>query len=178
MKVKIPNYPKGNGHRKINIQIDRWDTYSMDHTLALIILPMLIQLKETKQGVPGEFADVGGADYDPQSSFDFYKETYNDTFDKACDKYDEILDKMIWTFQQIVDDDWESQYHHGEMEIDWVECDEETLNPLTGKMEKLSQMVDKNPNDHWIDMEGLQAHRDRMQEGIDLFAKYYFSLWD
>ena len=28
------------------IKIDRWDTWSMDHTLSPIILPMLRQLKE------------------------------------------------------------------------------------------------------------------------------------
>ena len=36
--------------RKIKIHIDDYDTWSMDHTLALIILPMLKQLKATKHG--------------------------------------------------------------------------------------------------------------------------------
>ncbi len=30
------------------VKIDRWDTWSMDHTLSFIILPMLKQLKESK----------------------------------------------------------------------------------------------------------------------------------
>jgi hypothetical protein len=34
------------------VKIDRWDTWSMDHTLAEIILPMLKQLNETKHGAP------------------------------------------------------------------------------------------------------------------------------
>ena len=38
--------------QKIKVHIDHWDTWSMDHTLAPIILPMLIQLKETKHGAP------------------------------------------------------------------------------------------------------------------------------
>jgi hypothetical protein len=38
--------------RKIDIRIDTHDTWSMDHTLGLIILPMLKQLKETKHGSP------------------------------------------------------------------------------------------------------------------------------
>ena len=61
MKINIPKYPKGNGRRKIKIQIDKWDTYSMDHTLAMIIYPMLLQLKATKHGVPGDFAEIGRA---------------------------------------------------------------------------------------------------------------------
>ena len=38
--------------RKIKVRIDKYDTWSMDNTLALIILPMLKQLKETKHGSP------------------------------------------------------------------------------------------------------------------------------
>jgi len=34
------------------VKIDRWDTWSMDHTLSYIILPMLKQLSETKHGAP------------------------------------------------------------------------------------------------------------------------------
>jgi hypothetical protein len=36
----------------VKVRIDRWDTWSMDDTLAPIILPMLVQLKETKHGAP------------------------------------------------------------------------------------------------------------------------------
>ena len=38
--------------QKIKVRIDKWDTWSMDHTLAHIVLPMLVQLKETKHGAP------------------------------------------------------------------------------------------------------------------------------
>ena len=100
MKINIGKYPKGNGQRKVNIQIDKFDTWSMDHTLAMIIFPMLLQLKETKHGVPNEIvSDIGGENYSEQQSFDFYSETYQESFDKACDRWDEILDKMIWSFQ-------------------------------------------------------------------------------
>jgi hypothetical protein len=100
MKVKIGPYPNGNRKRKVDVQIDRYDTYGMDHTLALIILPMLLQLRATKHGIPHEFASVGGEDYDSQDSFDFYKESQDEAFSKGCDRWDEVLDKMIWSFQQ------------------------------------------------------------------------------
>ena len=38
--------------RKIKVRIDRWDTWSMDHTLSYIVLPMLKQLNKTKHGAP------------------------------------------------------------------------------------------------------------------------------
>ena len=45
---KIEDYKK----RKIKIRIDKYDTWSMDHTLGMIILPMLKQLRDTKHGSP------------------------------------------------------------------------------------------------------------------------------
>jgi hypothetical protein len=40
-------------HPQINyVKIDRWDTWSMDSTLAQIVLPMLRQLQDTKHGAP------------------------------------------------------------------------------------------------------------------------------
>ena len=40
-------------HPKIDyVKIDRYDTWSMDHTLADIILPMLKQLNTEKHGAP------------------------------------------------------------------------------------------------------------------------------
>jgi hypothetical protein len=165
MKAKISKfYKKG---QKIDVQIDKYDTWSMDHTLAHIILPMLIQLKNTKHGIPGDFANVGGEAHDFQSSFDFYKESYDQSFDEGAKRWDEVLDKMIWSFSQILDDDYEKLYFHGEPEFDW-----------TSETSVYSQLVDKNPASHWYDAEGHKLHQERIQEGIDLFAKYYFALWD
>jgi hypothetical protein len=45
--------------QKVKVHIDKWDTWSMDSTLAPIILPMLVQLKATKHGAPNvDNADV------------------------------------------------------------------------------------------------------------------------
>ena len=38
--------------QKVHIHVDPWDTWSMDHTLAPIILPMLKQLQANKHGGP------------------------------------------------------------------------------------------------------------------------------
>lgn len=178
MKVKIGKYPKGNLDRHISVEIERHDTFSMDHTLAYIILPLLIQLKETKMGVPHEFAEVGGADYDQQDSFDFYKETHKECFDIACERWNDILDKMIWSFQQLVDDDYEEKYRHGKSEYDWVKSDKTFPNPISGKVEDTYQMIDKNPKEHWTDYEGMRVHEERIQEGLNLFGKYFRNLWD
>ena len=178
MKIQIPNFPKREKRRKITIQIDSWDTWNLDNTLACIIYPALLQLKATKHGVPHDFAEVGGEDYEQQDSFDFYKENINELFNERVKEWDKTLDKMIWSFQQLADGDYDSKYHHGEAKYDWKETDKLYPNPITGVMEPTYQMVDKNPGEHWYDHVGHQIHEDRIQEGLELFGKYYRSLWD
>jgi hypothetical protein len=41
MKVYIGPYKKTSDERKIDVRIDKYDTWNMDSTLAYIILPML-----------------------------------------------------------------------------------------------------------------------------------------
>jgi hypothetical protein len=179
MKVNIQKYPRGNGQRRINVEIENFDTYSFDHTLAHIIYPALIQLKMTKHGVPSELVnDIGGESYSDQHCFDFYSSTHDEAFDIACKRWDEILDKIIWSFEQILKDNYDQLYHHGSPKYDWVESDKTYTNPISGKVEKTYQMVDTNPDEHWYDFEGHQLHEQRMQEGFELFGKYYRSLWD
>jgi hypothetical protein len=178
MKVNLGNYTKSGNTRRIDVQIEKFDTFSLDHTLANIILPALLQMKASKMGVPAEFANVGGADYDSQESFDFYKDTYNDAFDQACKRWEEVLDKMIWSFQQLALEDYEEQYSHGTPEYDWVPSDKQYVNPDNGQLEDTFTMVDKNPTEHWLDIEGLRKHEERIQEGLELFGKYYRQLWD
>jgi hypothetical protein len=179
MKIKIGNFPKKGNRRKIDIQIEKFDTWSLDHTLAMIIYPALIQLKESKHGVPSDVVnDVGGEDWAEQGSFDFYKESHNEAWEIASKRWDEILDKMIWSFYQIAHDSYSEKYFHGESDYDWVKSDKTFPNPITGKVEETYQMVDKDPEGHWYDAEGHQLHEERIQEGLDLFGKYYRNLWD
>jgi len=178
MKVKLGNYSKDGSSRRVDVEIEKFDTYSLDHTLAHIILPALLQLKATKMGIPAEFGDAGGNDYDSQDSFDFYKEDRDWAFDEKCKEWELVLDKMIWSFQQILLDEYEKTYHHGKPEYDWVKNDEKIVNPLNGQPEETFTMVDKNPGEHWYDHAGHAEHENRIQEGLELFGKYYRHLWD
>jgi len=177
MKVNLGKFYKS-GSRKENVQVERFDTWNLDHTLALIILPCLVQLKETKHGVPNEFAEVGGEDYIDQLCFDFYSETHNTAFDMGVQRWDEVLDKMIWSFEQLIKDDFDKLYHHGKAEYDYLKIEDQYLNSVTGKMEDLFRMVDKNPDEHWYDSVGHQEHYNRIEEGLLLFGKYFRNLWD
>jgi len=180
MKVKIGKFYKTHSAlRKIDVQIDKFDTWNLDHTLALIILPGLLQLKEEKHGVPSDFAEVGGEDYGSQYSFDFYSETKDAAFDIGIKRWDEVLDKMIWSFNQLILEDYTDQYYHGERDFKFEKSPSGTYtNPVTGKIEPTYELVDMNPGQHWVDYAGLQEHERRIQEGLELFGKYYRSLWD
>lgn len=100
--------------RAVDIVIHRYDTWSMDHTLALIIVPMLKQLKETKQGAPNvDASDVPLFLKPSQLEVVRYKE--EGTTDKNFFKrWDYVLDEMIWTFEQIADDDNDNLDEHHE----------------------------------------------------------------
>ena len=88
--------------RKVEIRIDPYDTWSMDDTLAMIILPMLKQLKATKHGSPA-VADEDvpeelrfAASEDPGHEFE--------TDSNWHKRWDWVMDEMIWTFEQMVED--------------------------------------------------------------------------
>lgn len=179
MKVSLSKYPKGNKHRKVDVKIENFDTWSLDHTLASIILPALIQLKHTKHGVPSEFTGSIGGDFDRNLVFDFIKEDNSEVFDRLCSKWDEVLDKMIWSFLQLsIEEDYDSKYHHGKIDFSWIESDHKYTDPITGKVETTWEMKDENPGGHWYDQIGQQEHDKRIQEGLELFGKYFRNLWD
>ena len=95
MRVRIGPYRK---NRAFNIEIEPFDTWSMDHTLAHIILPMLKQLKETKHGAPNvDMTDVPQhlRVNDPESKA-FW--TTGETDEKWFERWDWVLDEMIYAF--------------------------------------------------------------------------------
>jgi len=111
MRVKISGYPTHrwyhnflykfgiNNDQKVSVRIDNFDTWSMDHTLAYIILPMLKQLKETKQGSPYVYpADVPKELRPTKKELTAYKKT-GKTDSKIHDRWDWVMDEMIFAFE-------------------------------------------------------------------------------
>jgi hypothetical protein len=143
------------------VKIDRWDTWSMDHTLADIILPMLRQLKETKHGAP--FTDDEDVPEYLRSYMAQPKEYEWDTDSLHFMRWDWILDEMIWAFEQKVKDDADSEF------FDHSECDDEKF-----PWNKDGQYVSKVK----YDQEGHEAWQKRKSNGFRLFGRYYENLWD
>lgn len=150
-------------HPKIDyVRIDRWDTWNMDSTLSPIILAMLKQLKATKHGSPS----VDDADVPPYLQFPKpskrSKQQAVHVLDAEDDdnlihrRWDYVLDSMIWSFEQLTKDDWESIY------FTYTDEDDEVLG---GK--KLQ----------W-NREGWDLHNAEIERGLMLFGKYFRALWD
>ena len=161
--------------RKITIHIDKYDTWNMNDTLALIIVPMLKQLRATTHGSP--LVDDLDVPVRLRSHQAPPKQNEYDTDQNHHLRWEWILDEMIWTFEQF-NVDWESQYYSGTHDISFVETDQTIFNPFSNKQEKTYEMV-TGPNDTFaVDEDGLQQHQQRIANGLRLFGKYYSNLWD
>jgi hypothetical protein len=152
--------------RRVKIQIDRYDTWNMDSTLAYIILPMLRQLQATKHGSP--LVDVEDVPEHLQPTEPAGPDNgYSDN--TVHERWEWVMRELIWTFEQLhPDSDWESQYHTGEIDIAWGEPNDKGLVEMK-----------KGPRDtHRFDADGYQKHQARITNGLKLFGKYYQGLWD
>lgn len=146
-------------HRKqhIYVRIDKHDTWSMDHTLAHIIVPMLYQLKQTKHGSPN--VDDEDVPQHLQSTEAKPKEHDHDVDEFWHQRWDYVLNEMIWAFEQHKNPNSEDQfYHHPDP--------------------KPQQSIQDHVNNIKVDWPGLHQHTQRKQNGFRLFGKYYQCLWD
>lgn len=143
--------------RKVKVRIDKYDTWNMDHTLALIALPMLKQLKATKHGSPlVDDEDVPHLVKKPKKSKKSVPEDVHkiamdeeDMHDDWHVRWEWVMDEMIYAFEMELDEDWDMRIYekHGE---DW---------PPEALAER-------------------KAIQERISNGFRLFGKYYQGLWD
>ena len=152
--------------RTIKVHIDRWDTWSMDNTLAYIVLPMLKQLKETKHGAP--YVDLKDVPKELHGKKLTKKQKDNgEVDDKHFERWDWVLDEMIFAFDSKVNDGWEEQFETGEYDLQWKKLED-----------GISQMVEGPKHTKVYDWEARKIYEARIQNGFRLFGKYYNNLWD
>ena len=165
-------------HPKIEyVKIDRWDTWSMDHTLAHIILPMLKQLKEKQHGAG--FVD----DQDVpegiglRSTEALPKENEWDTDSNHFARWKWVMNEMIFAFECKIDDSWEDAFREGEHDMLWVPVD--IHGNEVSKGEHNYYRMDRGPKDTYkCDYDGMKVVQNRIDNGFRLFGRYYQNLWD
>lgn len=114
--------------QKHKIIIEDHDIWDASYTMAHIILPILKKYKKDANGFP-----------------------YIDEI-KTFEDWENILDSMIWSFENILDDSWEDQFYK-----------DKEGDGFFGNFE--------------VDLKGLEKHNEKIQKGLDLFSKYFVSLW-
>ena len=159
--TKFCNWVESKRKRQVYIRIDKYDSWSADHTLALIAVPLLRQLQKSKHGAPlVDDADVpeglGLRSYETEK----IKANEWDVDDNHFRRWDWVLSEIIWALEQKLGDDCESQFH--------------TQKNPDLKSHDFDQMMDNMV----FDREGWQAWQDRKTRGYKLFGKYYENLWD
>lgn len=162
--------------RKVKVHVDYYDVWGADHTLGMIIAPVLKKLKECQHGYP----HVDNEDVPEELRFtpeDREKLEHDGTVDSKHEaRWNYVLDEMIWAFEQHADPyDGEDQFFHNpeQLEMIWT--------PVEGmKASSLSFNHQKDPSKpkYWRDDEGIKKHQARKANGVRLFAKYYEALWD
>jgi hypothetical protein len=85
--------------RTVKIKLHKYDTWSMDHTLALIILPMLQKIKDDKHGSP--FVEDEDVPEELRSTNAPAKVNEWDTDEYFHKRWEWILDEMIFSFECI-----------------------------------------------------------------------------
>jgi hypothetical protein len=159
-------------HPKIDyVKIDYWDTWSMDHTLGMIALPMLKQIQKTKHGAP--FVDDEDVPEELKSTSAPPKENEWDTDDNHFKRWDWVLDEMIFAFEHSLDDSWEDSYRSGTIDHKTIPCEWDENGKAT-----MYKMVDGPNHTYKYDHEGAMVVQKRISNGFRLFGKYYQGLWD
>jgi hypothetical protein len=145
--------------RTILIKAHRYDSWSADTTIAMMALPVLKQLRETKQG--SGFVEDEDVPEELRSTNAPPKEHDYDTDENFHKRYEWVLNEVIWAFEQIVkDNDDQFWIEHPEIDFD------AEGNHLVWKKEGK------------CDWEGRKAYYERIDNGTRLFGLYMRTFWN
>jgi hypothetical protein len=194
--TKVCTWVHSKRHRKVKIRIDEYDTWGMDHTLGLIILPMLKQLKETKHGSPY----IDDEDLPPELRLTKREKAVHENgywnkklkateaeIEAASKKFhsqwDWVMDQMIWSFEQDQDEDEGRQFYYDPFDDDEIIPREELLIIHTtddngNDVENPMYTIEEARKRGRFNKEKHRAYAEKKQLGFTLFGKYFQNLWD
>ena len=157
------------------VRIDRWDTWSMDHTLGQIALPMLRQLQRTKHGSP--MVDDEDVPDHLKSTAAPPRENEWDTDGNHHARWEWVMAEMIFAFENHLDDSWEDAFRSGEIDTVWVPVDRDG-NEVPRGQHRYFEAKDGPNYTYQCDYDGMRVVQARIDNGFRLFGKYYRGLWD
>ena len=142
--------------RTVKIKIHDYDSFNADQTLSVIALPLLKQLKKQKQGAP--FVDDSDVPEEIRSTSAKPKENEWDTDEFHFQRWDYVLDCILWSLEQHTNPDSEEKFY-----------DHSAVNEEDDFMDQVKAIK--------VDNEGLAEHNARKQKGFELLGKYWQAMW-
>lgn len=161
-----------NKKRKIKVKLHDYDTWNVDDTLAHIIYPLLLKMREQKNAIPlVDNKDVPKAIRRP-AGLEAGEEDEN-----FAARWEYVLNEMIFAFNSIVNFEDEPEFSTGVMDITRIGVDKDGNE--TDDEDKVSYYkVVHGPNHTYkTDLVAYGKYAKRVQNGFALFGKYYQSLW-
>jgi hypothetical protein len=156
-------------HRKrhVYVRVHKYDAWNADHTLSLIALPLLKQLKANKHGAPFVDDEDVPAGLGLRSVEAPPKEYEWDTDANHFDRWEWVLDEIIWAHEQeaLGDPAQDACWTHDVPDACW---------PFPNKRKGIEAML----GNITCDDVALAKFTARKQNGFRLFGKYYQTLWD
>lgn len=143
--------------RQEYVKIDSYDAWNADHTMAVIIAPLLKQLRTSKHG-SGFIEDCDVPEH-LRSTAAPKPEHEWDTDDNLHKRYEWFLDEVIWAFEQHAKEDELAEFY-----------DHTESNKEPDLMKSIHLLK--------VDDAGLEAHNKRKQRAFEMFGKYFQTLWD
>jgi hypothetical protein len=153
--------------RVVKVRVDYYDIWGMDHTIALIALPLLKKLKEKKQGSPHVDDEDVPEHLRSTAAPPLTEEEQHcgSTDNNWHDRWEWVLNEIIWGFENMIADD------AGDRQFS---ADKDPAKPSDEPGISFKEMMDRTT----YDFEAYKAFSDRVQNSMCLFGKYLQGMWD
>ena len=189
--------------RKLNMPyFTSCECWNLFHTFSVYIAAGLKDFLSYKLfGVPQEFSaeqeDIGESNSEIEESKELYEELGKEVekiieereqlprFDgeqsTEMELWRETIEKMLWSFEQIRDDYPDSPFNKWHDKQFWSLLDKGILpmeieeEPDENGLHAVKFNGEETPQEIW---DADKLYHQKIQEGIDLFAKYFEELWD
>ena len=142
------------------------DTWAGYNTMAQLILPIIKKSLKEKHGIP--FVEDEDVPENIRSSNSKEEKKSNYEIDEFYDKrWDYVTNEIIFALENTIDESWEEQFYHGNLDVEFVPCEDE----------KYLEMVETEKNTFWFDKKGYLEYNNRIVNGRMLLGKYWGNFW-
>lgn len=147
------------------VKVDGYDAWDAFGTMAKVCLPIMKDLQERKHS-SGFIKDEDVPDH-LRSTNCSPKEHEWDTDELWEDRWNWVIDEVVFALESCVNEDWEEQFHSGNIDINWNQIDDSDF----------SELVEGPKHTHKFDRDGYMEYSKRIDNGLRLFGTYWRNWW-